>query len=165
MAQKGTLQTADGQSTFPITKDSTEDNSVMVYTANGTCWISPNNIIRNKDDINKWKVLIPRSGNPSGSILGKPKLSEPGTCSSNTYNVVVCPSEQEARNLISYLKTKFVRFLVSIRTVTQDMAPRAFEFVPIQDFSRTWTDKELFEKYSLDSDEISAVESSIPEMD
>lgn len=162
---KGTLQTADGQSTFPITKDSTDQNSVMVYVANGTCWISPNNIIRNKGDINKWKVLIPRSGNPSGSILGKPKLSEPGTCSSNTYNVVVCSSEQEARNLISYLKTKFVRFLVSIRTVTQDMAPKAFEFVPIQDFSKTWTDEELFKKYSLDSDEISAIESSIPEMD
>lgn len=165
IGSKGTLQTADGQSTFPITKNSTDQNSIMVYIANGSCWISPKNIVRNMEDIDKWKVLIPRSGNPSGSILGRPKLSEPGTCSSNTFNVAVCSSEQEARNLISYLKTKFVRFLVSIRTVTQDMAPKAFEFVPVQDFSKAWTDKELFEKYSLDSDEILTIESSIPKMD
>lgn len=162
---KGTIQTADGQSSFPVTKNKSELNSVMVYVANGTCWISPNHIVRNRDDVDKWKVLIPRSGNPSGSILGRPKLSEPGTCSSNTYNVVVCSTEQEARNLISYLKTKFVRFLVSIRTITQDMAPKSFEFVPIQDFSKCWTDKELFARYLLDSDEIAAIESAIPEMD
>ena len=85
--------------------------------------------------------------------MGKPKISEPGSCSSNTY-VVAVPTgksitEAEAKNMISYMTTRFFRFLVSIRTSTQDMPPRAYAFVPMQDFSKTWTDKELYEKGKL----------------
>ena len=124
---------------------------------------------KNVGEIKKYKVLIPRSGNPGGSILGKPKISEPGSCSSNTY-VVAVPTgksitEAEAKNMISYMTTRFFRFLVSIRTSTQDMPPRAYAFVPMQDFSKTWTDKELYEKYKLTEEEIAFIEDTIPPME
>ena len=45
------------------------------------------------------------------------------------------------------------------------MAPKAFEFVPVQDWSHAWTDEELFEKYGLDESEIDDVCSSIPGME
>lgn len=81
----GTLQTADGSSSYPVKKNQTGAFTTKVYIAHGECWIEPKNVTRNVDDIKKCKVLIPRAGNPGSTILGKPKLSEPGTCSSNTY--------------------------------------------------------------------------------
>lgn len=162
----GTLQTADGSSSYPVKMNQTGAFTTKVYIAHGECWIEPKNVTRNADDIKKYKVLIPRAGNPGSTILGKPKLSEPGTCSSNTYNVIVLgASVSEAENLMAYLKTRFVRYLVATRTSTQDMAPKAFEFVPVQDWNHIWTDKELFAKYGLDEAEISDICNSIPEME
>lgn len=165
--EEGLLQTADGSSSYPVRKRSDSAYSVKVYIAHGECWIEKKNILRHLEDVDKYKVLIPRAGNPGGTILGKPIVSEPGTCSSNTYNVLVLDdkdSVDEANNLVQYLKTRFVRYLVSIRTSTQDMAPRAFEFVPLLDWSRKWTDDDLFHKYGLDEDEIEAIVQTIPEM-
>jgi site-specific DNA-methyltransferase (adenine-specific) len=161
----GTLQTADGSSSYPVKNKATNEFSTKVYVAHGECWIRSVDVARNSDDVARYKVLIPRAGNPGGSILGTPKLSEPGTCSSNTYNVIILgDSEDEANNLISYLKTRFVRYLVATRTSTQDMAPKAFEFVPVQDWSKPWSDEVLFEKYGLSEAEIEAILNAIPEM-
>ena len=93
----------------------------------------------------------------------------PNSCSSNTY-VVVLPSEgslteEQANNVICYIKTKFFRFLVSTKTSTQDMPPKAYEFVPLQDFSKKWTDPLLYKKYGLSQQEIQVIENSIPTMD
>lgn len=66
---------------------------------------------------------------------------------------------------LPYMTTRFFRFLVSIRTSTQDMPPRAYAFVPMQDFSKTWTDKELYEKYKLTEEEIAFIEDTIPPME
>ena len=163
---KGTLQTADGQSSYPIRKVMTGQFGTKVYIAHGECWIERQNVVRNAQDIDKYKVLVPRSGNPGSTILGKPKISEPGTCSSNTYNVLILGNNaMEAENVVGYLKTRFVRYLVAIRTSTQDMAPKSFEFVPELDWQRSWTDSDLYERYGLDEDEISAIESMIPEME
>ncbi|MFC2647935.1 MAG: Eco57I restriction-modification methylase domain-containing protein [Coriobacteriaceae bacterium] len=162
----GKLQTADGASTYPVRKTQSEKFSVKVYVSHGECWISPENVTRHSEDVGKYKVLIPRAGNPGSSILGKLRISEPGSCSSNTYNVMILGDElDEAENLVSYLKTKFVRYMIATRTATQDMAPKAFEFVPDPDISHKWTDARLYEKYGLDEKEIETIESSIPEME
>ena len=100
--------------------------------------------------------------------MGKPKLSEPGSCSSNTY-VVAAPigydmTEDIAQNMLAYIKTKFFRFLVAIKTSTQDMPPKAYEFVPLQDFNECWTDEKLYRKYGLTEKEIETIEKAIPEM-
>ena len=167
--QKGTIQTADGQSFIPMTSSKSKENTVKVYIHGGECWVKPQNIPKNRDAIDQYKVLIPRSGNPGSSIIGKPKISEPGTCSSNTYVVAIPPTKemkkQEADNLISYLKTKFVRFLVAVKTSTQDMPPKAYAFVPLQDFSKPWNDEDLYQKYGLNEHEIKGIEDTIPEME
>ena len=168
---KGEIQSADGGSFFPISKVKTKENGVKVYIHGGECWISKDNIPRNKERISSYKVLIPRSGNPGfgNTIIGKPKISEPDTCNSNTYMVAIPPSrimyEVEATNLCSYIKTKFVRFLVATKTSTQSTPPDAFQFVPLQDFSKPWTDEELYKKYNLTDDEIAFIESMIRPME
>ena len=102
-------------------------------------------------------------------LRAKPKISEPGSCSSNTYVVALLPEvsnqKKVAENLVSYLNTTFLRFLVSLKTSTQDMPPKAYSFVPIQDFSKPWTDAELYAKYGLTDDEIAFIESMIKPME
>lgn len=40
-----------------------------------------------------------------------------------------------------------------------------FQFVPVQDFSKPWTDAELYEKYGLNDEEIALIESMIRPME
>jgi len=163
----GTLQTADGQSSYPIKVKQSEKFPVKVYIAHGECWISKKNVARHKADVEKYKIIIPEAGNPGSTILGKPRISEPGSCSSNTYIVMVLQdnSIETAKNVISYLSTKFVRFLVALRTTTQHMAPIAYSFVPIQDFTKPWTDEKLYKRYGLTHLEIAFIESMIRPME
>ena len=84
-------------------------------------------------------------------------------------------TESEADALVKYLKTKFSRSLMGILKVTQDITPRVWGLVPLQDFTPAsdidWSkpipdiDKQLYAKYGLDDDEISFIESHVKEMD
>lgn len=49
----GTLQTADGSSSYPVKKNQTGAFTTKVYIAHGECWIEPKNVARNADDIKK----------------------------------------------------------------------------------------------------------------
>ena len=163
--EEGTLQTADGTSSYPIRKMKHGSYDIKVYISHGECWIKRSDVFKHAEDVDKYKVLIPRSGNPGSTVIGKLRISEPATCSSNTFNVMVCTDRHEAINVISYLQTKFARYLVSLRTTTQETPPKAFAFVPMQDFSKPWTDAELYAKYKLTDDEIAFIESMIKPME
>mgnify|MGYP003310157287 CR=1 FL=1 len=78
-------------------------------------------------------------------------------------------------DLLKYLNTKFVRFLL-LQALTSIMITNVmFQFVPLQDFTPQsdidWTksiadiDKQLYAKYSLTEDEISFIESMIKPME
>ncbi|MDD4080093.1 MAG: hypothetical protein PHP02_01595 [Eubacteriales bacterium] len=69
--------------------------------------------------------------------------------------------EVEAKKLVTYCISKIFRMLVAIKSYTQMLSPSAYEFVPIQDFSKSWTDKELYLKYKLSNAEIEFIESNI----
>ena len=164
----GFIQTADGKDRIPITKAPSAENDIKIYIHGGQCWASRSDIPKNGQAVKQYKILLPRSGNPGGSIIGRPKISEPGSCSSNTYVVATLnePTTKEmAENMLSYIKSKFFRYMVSIKTATQDMAPKAYALVPLQDFHEDWTDEKLYKKYGLTADEIAAVENAIPAME
>jgi site-specific DNA-methyltransferase (adenine-specific) len=63
------------------------------------------------------------------------------------------------------LRTKFLRFLVLLKKNTQDAPARVYQFVPLQDFSKPWTDEELYKKYGLTDEEIQFIESMIRPME
>lgn len=50
-------------------------------------------------------------------------------------------------------------------TSTQQMSKANFRFVPLQDFSKPWTDAELYAKYGLTDEEIAFIESMIKPME
>lgn len=84
-------------------------------------------------------------------------------------------TKQEADALVKYLKSKFARALLGILKVTQDITPRVWKFVPVQDFTSesdiNWSrsiadiDKQLYAKYDLSDEEIDFIESHVKEMD
>ena len=165
----GRIQTADGSDFIPVLSKPASGKEVKIYIHGGECWIKRSDIPKNADSVDGYKVLLPRSGNPNSIIIGKPKISEPGSCSSNTYVVALCPernlSKDEANNLFNYIKTKFFRLLVATKTTTQSMSLPAYTFVPLQDFTKPWTDEELYKKYNLTDDEIAFIESMIKPME
>ena len=74
-------------------------------------------------------------------------------------------SKAEAENVISYIKTKFFHFLIGLKKITQHTTNKVYGFVPMQDFSKPWTDEELYAKYGLTDEEINFIESMIKPME
>lgn len=71
----------------------------------------------------------------------------------------------EAQNLEIYIKTKFCRFLLLQALSSMNITKDKFCYVPLQDFTKPWTDEELYQKYNLTDEEISFIESMIKPMD
>ena len=93
-------------------------------------------------------------------------ICEPGAVVTESYVVVASfKKESEAINCLSYLKTKFFRLLCQVTIVSPDVSARTFELVPLQDFTRPWTDADLYAKYGLTDEEIQFIESMIKPME
>ena len=59
------------------------------------------------------------------------------------------------------MQTKFFRFMVALVKNTQQAMKKVYSYVPMQDFSKPWTDEELYAKYELNNEEIAFIESMI----
>jgi site-specific DNA-methyltransferase (adenine-specific) len=70
-------------------------------------------------------------------------------------------TKTETKNYAYFLATKFVRFLVLQRKLTQHMTAERFRFVPALDMKRRWTDADLYEHFDLTEDEVAHIEATI----
>ncbi len=132
-------------------------------------------ITTNSDLIDKWKIITScltaehageTDKNGQKRILSTLEILEPGTICTETYMLLsVFDSKEECVNMFNYLKTRFVRELIAMTTSTQHMAKANFRFVPLQDFSRPWTEKDLYTKYKLTDKDIKFIEAMIKPMD
>ena len=129
----------------------------------------------NKGLIDSWKIVTSRltaehagetDKNGQKRIFATLEILKPGTICTETY-MMLCAYERETEcvNMLQYLKTRFVRALIAMATSTQQMSKANFRFVPLQDFSKPWTDAELYAKYGLTEDEITFIESMIKPME
>lgn len=121
-----------------------------------------------KTNIDKYKLFIANSYGCGeiGEGPATPVLATPGELCTETFlEIGAFNTHDEAKNAMSYLKTKFFRCLVGIRKQTQHATKQVYHYVPMQDFSKPWTDEELYEKYSLTQNEIDFIESMIKPMD
>ena len=138
----------------------------------GIAWVSYSDIPKGHESIKLHKVLIPKAGGTGNDpiVLGTPFYAEPNSVCSDTYlcigfNPKQPLSKEECLNVISYIKTRFFRFMVSIKKKTQNSTRDSYQFVPIQSFSHAWTDNELYTKYQLSTAEIQYIESLIKPME
>ena len=143
-------------------------NPVLVYGNQQTSFLERSAITNNLGWVSQWKVVLVKAHGTSGrddvTILGEPVVAGPGTACTETYLVIgVCTSEAEARHLAAYMRTRFVRFLVSLRKITQNITRDSYRFVPRLPMSRPWTDEDLYERYAITTDQIAFIESLIAE--
>lgn len=136
-------------------------------------WVERSAVSTNAEWIDEWKATVggaaPAGGRPDkeGRYYGLSSIRvlPPRTVCTESYLVAGhFATEAEALSLTSYMRTRFVRFLVSLRAVTQHVTRGSFAFVPIQDFSRDWTDIDLYTKYGITPDEIAFIESMVRPM-
>jgi len=143
-------------------------NPVRLFENQRIGWIEREAIPTNSAWINEWKVLMTAVQGTSAAVetkfLSKPILAEPGTACTETYLVAGCfDSEAEAKNYAKYLRTRFVRFLVSLRKSTQHATRDVYSFIPDLPLDQEWTDTKLYQRYGLTEDEIAFVESQVAE--
>lgn len=144
--------------------DHESNGCVKVYANHAQGWILKSKIERGWEYIDSWKVYVPEavgSGDTRTDVV-KPILGEPNSISTETY-IMNGPwkSKEEAENVITYINTKFFHFLLGIKKITQHTTGKVYEFIPMQDFSKSWTDAELYKKYNLTEDEIQFIEESV----
>ena len=158
---------------YKIKKD--RDYNIKYYVSSTTNkvehgWIKESEIPRNKETLNLHKVYIPATGSVSPKVVGTPRYGEPDSVCSQTYLVIGYDNvkhnftKEECLNIISYIQTKFFRFLVKAKKSTQNAPRGVYQFVPLQDWSKPWTDEELYKKYKLTQEEIDYIEENIAPM-
>lgn len=134
----------------------------------GVGYIRRETVRKNVAWIDDYKILIPKAWGIGDCKVDwiTPFIVEPGSCCTETY-LVIGPydSRQIAEHVVSYMQTKLFHLLVSIIKITQNAMQKAYSFVPIQDFSKSWTDAELYAKYGLTAEEIDFIESMIKPME
>lgn len=131
----------------------------------GVGYIDRNVIKKSSHLIDKWKVLVPEAYNGGDGIphqiLGKPIIAAPNSACTQSYLVFAVDSQDEARSVQSYYLTRFFRFLVSQRKITQHALNSTYSWVPAQKWDRIWTDEMLYQKYGLTAEEQAYIESQV----
>jgi site-specific DNA-methyltransferase (adenine-specific) len=154
--------------------ESGQRGDTYIYASGGDGFANRDTITKGTDIIDKWKVLLSKTSSEHAGqsdrsgrkrVLSRIELMSPGTAATESY-LIVGPfdSEYEAANAADYLRTRFVRFLVSTILLTQNITRAAFSFVPLQDFSKSWSDSDLFHMYGLTELDVDLIEKTIKPM-
>ena len=150
-------------------------NSLHMFTSKGWTYVDINDVTSNVDIIGKWKTMMSKTGaehagqsdsNGMKRVVSRIAVLAPNEICSESYLILSAfDNKEEAENLVIYMKSRFARFLLSTILLTQNIAKDKFQLIPLQDFSKPWTDAELYAKYGLTEDEIAFIESMIKPME
>jgi len=159
-------------STFRGKEKKSEDN-LKVYRNGGVGYVARSEITKEQAVFDKWKVFIGRAAPGTGNrdtyphkIISTPFIGEPGSISSWTYMYIgPFDSKAEAESVLSYLSCRLTRFLILLHKPSQDTTRKVYTFVPIQEWTRQWTDEDLYAKYGISADEIAFIEKVVRPMD
>lgn len=149
-----------------------KNNYLRLFASNGITYVPRNVITKGFETVDKYKILVSKTGAEHAGEPGKdgkfrviPSSMQvicPGDICTHSYFVIgQWDNDKEANNCLSYLQTKFVRFLMLICMSGYGLSKLVFPFVPMQNFSKAWTDDELYKKYDLSHDDIEYIEATI----
>ena len=126
----------------------------------------------------KWKVYLPKSNGSGaiGEVLSTPLVGEPLVGHTETFiGIGEFDNQEEAENLLKYIKTKFARTMLGTLKITQDNTRSVWANVPLQNFTNNssidWSqsiaqiDQQLYKKYGLSEEEIAFIEEKVRAME
>lgn len=168
-----------------ISKEIEFHGAVALYCAHEVIrYVKRESISKNLEMVDKWKVFTSKGNGGAGvineiksvSVIGKAYVGKPNSvCTDSLIPIGPLNSETESINVKKYMSTKFLRFLVGVLKVSQNIYQNVYKFVPMQDFTDSsdidWSqpvqrvDKQLYEKYGLTDKEISFIEEKIQVME
>jgi len=133
--------------------------------------------IKLSENHNFYKVIVPKSNGSGkfGETLSSPQVISPGVGYTQTFiSFGSFENKSEAEFLLKYIKTKFLRSLLSALKPTQHNPIHTWVLIPLQNFTSNsdidWTktvseiDQQLYKKYNLSADEIKFIEENVKEM-
>ena len=175
-----TKPTNNAKTQFTLTPHKIDDNSVALYYVEDLkrciAYVDRHSIKKNYQDIDKPKAFIPEAGGSGNDtkVLGNPEYAPANSVCSQSYLYAAFSSDEEAINFTKYIRTRFLRVLVSAKKITQHATNRVYSYVPLQDFTNRsdidWSepiseiDKQLYVKYNLTEEEIEFIEKMIKPM-
>lgn len=148
-------------------------NDVTLLSSQGEGFFPLSKVTDKEGILSKHKVIITYAmsgGNKPGSdgkyqVISSLRVLPPNTVCTETYLILgVFDDENSANNMLSYVKTKFFRFLLLQALTSIHITKDSFLFVPSQDYSEPWDDVKLNLKYGLTTEEIAFIESVIRDM-
>lgn len=168
-------QTPFGLHTNFWDKDKPSKDGVAIYTSKGITYTNKNKITAGRNLIDLYKVIFSKAtsehagqADKSGKrrIFSKIDILKPNVVCTQSYLVAhTFKTLKEAKNLSTYLKTKFVRFMLFQALTSQDISREKFCFVPLIDFQKEINDKDLFKIFNLNKEEIKIIDLLIKEYD
>lgn len=148
---------------------------IKVKSASGYGYLPKKALTVGTEIVDKYNVVMSKvsaehAGQPDkngqSKVISVIEILNPGVACTETYLVIGSfDNEKYAQNLVTYMKSRFFRFLLQQSLYSQNIAKDRFQFVPIQDYSKSWTDEELFDKYRLTEEEVSFILGMIKTME
>ena len=159
-------------SNFDEFRERPRDGDVALYfirrMKRGIGYLNREKINKNVQLLDAWKAFVPEAYNGGDGlphqIVGKSVIAPPGSACTQSFLAFCVNSEAEAESLQSYYNTRFFRFLVSQRKITQHGLHSTYGWVPVQSRDRTWTDDALYEKYGIEPAEQAYIEAQVRPM-
>jgi hypothetical protein len=161
-----------GLRTYFQGKATKSPSDVLVYQNGGKGYIPRGSVATGAELIDKWKVYVGRAAPGTGNrhtyphrIISTPFVGEPGSICSETY-LCIGPFESkiQAECVLSYLSCRLTRLLILLHKPSQDTTRKVYTFVPIQEWTKQWTDDHLYAKYSLSAGEVAFIEKIVRPM-
>ena len=157
-------------------KDRAFNNALILHSSEGESYVNRNEVSKGIECIDTYKIIM---GKVSAEHAGEPgkdgmyrvltastRVIGPKEICTHSYFIIGNYEQKKlADNLLCYLYTKFVRFLLLVTMSSINLSKSVFWVVPLQDFSHPWTDAMLYEKYGLTEEEIAFIESMIRPME
>lgn len=154
-------------------KEKRSGDDLKVYRNGGIGYVARSAIPKEQSVFDKWKVFIGRAAPGTGNrdtyphrIISTPFIGEPGSISSWTYMYIgVLDTKAEAESVLSYLTCRLTRFLILLHKPSQDTTRKVYTFVPTQEWTKRWTDEDLYTKYGISASEIEFIEKVVRPME
>lgn len=161
-------------SNFKGLTTSKSNDSVPVYCIQNSKrqikYIPQSEVKKSADLLPYWKLLVPKAASDGGKslpdiVLGKPWQAPPNSACTQSFLFFMFNTEDELRSFESYYRSRFFRFLVSLRKTTQDAPKSTYSWVPMLSWDREWDDSQLYELFGLSQDEIEYIEACVRPME
>lgn len=149
-------------------------NSVKIYGVKGKKggakrifgYIDAKKVSKNLSNLHKYKLYFSKAYMTTSTVPPEIIIGYPNTICTETFlEIGAFETLEECQNCLSYIKTKFFRALLFYNRHSLNISKESFGLIPIQDFTKPWTDEELYAKYNLSQDEINFIKNMIKPME